>query len=81
MTRLRVQAAAHGCSMAAEARELLKVGLAAQPMTGAEMFAPIRALVEPLGGIELIPFPRGQGKQRIPFSLPKKRSKRNWVRW
>ena len=79
--RLRTRAAAHGRSMEAEARELLKTGLATQKMSGAEFLASIRALVEPFGGVELTPYPRGEGKQRVPFSrggngaLPKKRSK------
>ena len=68
--RLRTRAAAHGHSMEAEARELLKTGLAAEKMSGAEFLASIRALVEPSGGIELTPFPRGQGKRRVPFALP-----------
>jgi len=61
--RLRTSAAAHGRSMEAEARELLKSGLAAQNMSGAEFLASIRAIVEPLGGIELTPYPRGKGRR------------------
>ncbi len=67
--KLRSRAAAHGRSMESEARELLKAGLDAEHLSGAEFLASIRALVEPFGGVELTPFPRAAGKQRIPFSV------------
>jgi plasmid stability protein len=64
--RLRSRAAAHGRSMEAEARELLKTGLATREVSGRELFASIRAIVEPLGGIDLPVYPRGAGKRREP---------------
>ena len=71
--RLRSRAAAHGRSMEAEARELLKTGLTAREVTGREFLASIRAIVEPLGGIDLPAYPRGEGKRREPPAfLPKK---------
>jgi antitoxin FitA len=65
--RLRLRAAAHGCSMEAEARELLKTGLARRDMSGREFVDSIRAIVEPLGGIDLPAYPRGEGKRREPL--------------
>jgi len=65
-SRLRSRAAQHGRSMEAEARELLKSGLAAREVSGREFLASIRAIVEPLGGIDLPVFPRGSGKRREP---------------
>jgi plasmid stability protein len=58
--RLKERAAVHGRSMEAEARGILEDVLgtsppAARPHNLAEA---IRAIVEPLGGIELEPFPR-----------------------
>lgn len=54
-SRLRVQAAQHGCSMEEEARNILRAALkpTPHPGTGAALVADIRALVEPFGGIEL----------------------------
>ena len=62
--RLRLRAAAHGRSMEAEARELLKTGLSARDGGGRELLASIRAIVEPLGGIDLPAYPRGTGRRR-----------------
>jgi plasmid stability protein len=63
--QLRARAAAHGRSMEAEARELLKTGLTPRPTNGREFLASIRAIVEPLGGIELEPYPRpGRGRRK-----------------
>jgi plasmid stability protein len=64
--RLRARAAAHGRSMEAEARELLKTSLATLEISGGEFLNSIRAIVEPLGGIDLPVYPRGAGKQRLP---------------
>ncbi len=64
--RLRSRAAEHGQSMEAEARELLKTGLATREVSGREFLASIRAIVEPLGGIDLPAFPRGSGRRREP---------------
>jgi plasmid stability protein len=55
--RLRLRAAANGHSVEAEARALLKRGVAevplARPKTGLHLYDEIRRIVEPLGGIEL----------------------------
>jgi antitoxin FitA len=63
--RLRVRAARHGRSMEAEAREILKIGVAT---SGREpnLAEQIRALFEPLGGIELPPYPRRKQPIRKP---------------
>jgi plasmid stability protein len=52
--RLRVQAAEHGHSMEAEARRILQTTLKgpARP-PASNLYERIRALVEPLGGIDL----------------------------
>lgn len=54
--RLKKRAARHGVSMEAEAREILTCGVSRQEkeMNLAES---IRALFEPLGGVELPEFP------------------------
>ncbi len=53
--RLLVRAAENGRSMEQEVREILKEALGPEPkpMTGKEWYDSIRALVEPLGGVEL----------------------------
>jgi antitoxin FitA len=73
--RLRSRAAAHGRSMEAEARELLKASLAIREISGREFLDSIRAIVEPLGGIDLPVYPRGAGKRRQPpdFARQKRR--------
>ena len=60
---LRSRAAAHRRSMEAEAREPLKSGLATRELSGREFLASIRAIAEPLGGIELPVHPCG-GRKR-----------------
>jgi antitoxin FitA len=58
--RLKQRAAVHGRSMEAEARGILEDVLGAKrtaPITG-NLADAIRAIVEPLGGIALEPFPR-----------------------
>jgi plasmid stability protein len=54
--RLRVRAARHGRSMEAEAREILKVGVATSEREP-NLAESIRALFEPLGGVDLPEFP------------------------
>lgn len=58
--RLRQRAALHGRSMEAAARDILQDALAAEPSATApgNLAEAIRAIVEPIGGIELEPFPR-----------------------
>jgi len=55
--KLKIRAAEHGRSMEQEAREILKSALG-QPKSGAELVKRIRAIFEPLGGVELEPLPR-----------------------
>lgn len=58
--RLKQRAAVHGRSMEAEARGILEDALGARPPApvSGNLADAIRAIVEPLGGIELEPFPR-----------------------
>jgi plasmid stability protein len=52
--RLRVRAAEHGHSMEAEARDILKIALAAPASpSGRTLYERLRACFEPLGGVEL----------------------------
>ena len=57
--KLRVRAAARHRSMAEEARDILRCVLSEEPAPADNLADSIRALVEPLGGIDLPPFPRG----------------------
>ncbi|WP_409333830.1 FitA-like ribbon-helix-helix domain-containing protein [Burkholderia sp. Bp8963] len=52
-TRLRVQAAKHGQSMEAEARDILRSALAVEPPQGDSLVASIRQRVAAIGGVEL----------------------------
>jgi hypothetical protein len=62
--------------MEAEARELLKTSLAIREISGREFLDSIRAIVKPLGGIDLPVYPRRAGKQRLPPDFgPAKRRK------
>jgi plasmid stability protein len=63
--RLRVRAARHGRSMEAEAREILKIGVAASDPE-LNLAESIRALFEPLGGVELPEYPRRKERMREP---------------
>ena len=58
--RLKERAVEHGHSMEMEARAILEEALTSlQPTaTPDNIYAAIRAIVEPIGGIELEPFPR-----------------------
>ncbi len=61
--RLRIQAAHHGRSMEAEAREILKSALpdalaAEEPEDERNFATAIHKLFEPFGGIDLPEFPR-----------------------
>jgi plasmid stability protein len=59
--KLKVRAAENGRSMEQEAREILKKALTQnrqKPKTGADLVKRIRAIWEPLGGVELEPLPR-----------------------
>jgi plasmid stability protein len=58
--RLKQRAGVHGRSMEAEAGGILENALGAKPPAAVpgNLADAIRAIVEPLGGIELEPFPR-----------------------
>lgn len=51
--RLRIRAAQNGHSMEQEARDILKMALYQEPLTGLDLVQSIRARFEPLGGLEL----------------------------
>lgn len=67
---LRMRAARHGRSMEEEARSILRAALKAElkTNTGAALVADIRALVEPVGGIELEVPPRTPMPEPLDFS-------------
>lgn len=61
--KLKVRAAMHGRSMEQEARDILNGALREKPLrqkrkSGADLVKRIREIFEPLGGVELEPFPR-----------------------
>lgn len=59
--KLKIRAATHGRSMEQEAREILKSALRQKPEQNpktAELAQRIRAIWEPLGGVDLEPYPR-----------------------
>src|ERR1700756_1101115 len=61
--KLKIRAAMHGRSMEQEAREILNGALREKPLrqrhkSGGELVKRIRKILEPLGGVELEPFPR-----------------------
>ena len=69
--RLRIQAAEHGRSMEEEVREILEAGLTRQLVTGAELYAAIRADVDAAGGgIKLDPLLRTPVRDPPDFSGP-----------
>jgi plasmid stability protein len=57
--RLRFRAARHNRSMEEEARDILRCALSEEPRAADNLADRIRRRVEPLGGIDLPPFPRG----------------------
>ncbi len=70
-TRLKELAAAHGRSMEEEARLILRDRLAAAPeRRPANWVDAVRALFEPLGGVELPDIPRGPAREPPDFSGP-----------
>lgn len=56
--KLKVRAALHGRSMEQEAREILKRALIEAPRQRGNLAERIRAIWEPLGGVDLEPLPR-----------------------
>jgi plasmid stability protein len=69
-TRLRIRAARHGHSMEEEARRILRAILTRpdEDQSGASLYADIRALVEPFGGIELELPPREPAREPPDFT-------------
>lgn len=65
--RLRIQAAKHGRSMEDEARDILRAALSTEPASGQTLVDDIRALFEPLGGVELEEPPRDAVRDPIDF--------------
>jgi plasmid stability protein len=53
MRRLRIRAARRGVSMEEEACQILRDAVEREPASAADLAAAIRALFEPLGGVEL----------------------------
>lgn len=66
--KLRARAAARNRSMVAEARDILRRALSEEPAPTNNLADAIRAVVEPLGGIELPSFPRGPLRDPPDFS-------------
>ena len=66
--RLRIRAAQNDRSMEEEARIILKDGLESKFQTGADLLRAIRAIVEPIGGIELDIPPREPMREPPDFS-------------
>ena len=70
-TRLKELAAAHGRSMEEEARLILRDRLAAAPARQpANWVDAVRALFEPLGGVDLSEIARGPAREPPDFSGP-----------
>ena len=57
--KLRLRAAEHDRSMEEEARDILRCALSEEPRPAENLADSIRRLVEPYGGFEIPPFPRG----------------------
>jgi plasmid stability protein len=57
--KLRLRAAERNHSMEEEARDILRCALSEEPGPTDNLADAIRRLVEPIGGFELPPFPRG----------------------
>jgi antitoxin FitA len=57
--KLRMRAAEHNRSMEEEARDILRCFLAQEPGSQENLADSMRRLVEPFGGFELPPLPRG----------------------
>lgn len=56
--KLRVRAAQHGKSMEEEVRDILRSALATEAPQPDNLYAAIRELVEPFGGVDLPDIPR-----------------------
>ena len=69
--RLRARAEGHGRSLEEEAREILEdaaaLGTDAEPGSGAELVAELRAIFADLGGVDLPEFPDQRYRPRVSF--------------
>jgi antitoxin FitA len=69
--RLKALAASHGRSMEEEARFILRQGVAATPLETPQSFGQaMRAIFEPLGGVELPELSREPPREPPDFSGP-----------
>ena len=66
--KLRLRAAERNHSMEEEARDILRCTLAEEPRPTDNLADAIRRLIEPLGGVELPPFPRGPIREPPDFT-------------
>jgi plasmid stability protein len=66
--RLRVRAAEHNRSMEEEARDILRCALSEEPGASDNLADVMRRLVEPYGGFDLPPFPRGPPREPPDFT-------------
>jgi plasmid stability protein len=66
--RLRLRAAERNRSMEEEAREILRCALSEEPRMKGNLADAIRAIIEPLGGVELELPPRGPIREPPDFS-------------
>lgn len=57
--KLRVRAAEHNRSMEEEARDILRCVLSQESEPRDNLADGVRRIVEPYGGFDLLPFPRG----------------------
>ena len=57
--QLRLQAARHGRSMEEEARRILRAGVRPAKPPADNVADAIRRIIDPIGGVELEPLPRG----------------------
>lgn len=70
-TRLKARAAAHGRSMEEEVRIILRQSLATAPVGAAQTLGQaMRAIFEPLGGLDLPPIQPGPAREPPDFSGP-----------
>lgn len=69
--RLKERAAAHGRSMEEEARIILRQSLVTAPVEVAQTLGQaMRAIFEPLGGLDLPPIPQAPAREPPDFSGP-----------
>jgi len=66
--RLRLRAAERNWSVEEEARDILRCALAEEPSARGNLADSIRELIEPLGGVELPPIPRGPIREPPDFT-------------